>query len=164
MSKIGVVIDGHTYEVEVNALHRRDTEFTVKVNGEPVHISVPALVPPEQMDWILVDGRSYEINLDHDLRWVKSYLGMHRLEVRDLEVGAARVASGDGRIKAPVPGLIIRVLVEQGAKVEVGQPVLVLEAMKMENEIVAPRSGTVTHVNITPGQTVMLGQMLVEIS
>ena len=71
--------------------------------------------------------------------------------------------SRDGRVKAPVPGLITRILVQPGEKVEAGQPLLVLEAMKMENEIKAPRNGTLLQLNTQTGKTVTLGDVLAEI-
>lgn len=88
---------------------------------------------------------------------------MHRVEVQDRTVAIVRPVSGDGRIKAPIPGLITRVLVQQGDQVEVGQPVLLLEAMKMENEIVAPRAGTVLRLSALPGKSVILNEELAEI-
>ena len=75
-----------------------------------------------------------------------------------------RPAVADGRVKAPIPGLIARVLVAPGQAVETGQPLLVLEAMKMENELRAPRGGTVQAVKVKPGQTVTLGELMVEVA
>jgi biotin carboxyl carrier protein len=62
-----------------------------------------------------------------------------------------------------MPGKIIRVMVEPGQKVEEGDPVCVLEAMKMENELHAQRSGTVRAVHVKPGDDVEKDQVLVEI-
>ena len=62
-----------------------------------------------------------------------------------------------------MPGRVVRVLVNEGDKVEEGQGVAVVEAMKMENEIPAPRAGTVHSVNVEPGQTVEGGGVLVVI-
>jgi biotin carboxyl carrier protein len=66
-------------------------------------------------------------------------------------------------VKAPIPGLITRVFVEPGATVQAGQRLLVLEAMKMENEVRAPRGGVVQQVNVHPGQSVNLSEVMVEI-
>jgi biotin carboxyl carrier protein len=75
----------------------------------------------------------------------------------------ARPASTDARIKAPIPGVIVRLLVEVGQEVAADQPVLVLEAMKMENEIRAARAGTVASMHVQPGQSVKLHELLAEI-
>ncbi len=64
-------------------------------------------------------------------------------------------------LKAPMPGLVVRLLCRVGDGVEAGQPLAVLQAMKMENELGLPRGGTVTQVNVEPGATVEQGQVLV---
>ncbi|NTW03838.1 MAG: acetyl-CoA carboxylase biotin carboxyl carrier protein subunit, partial [Oscillochloris sp.] len=87
----------------------------------------------------------------------------HMLHVRDMEASVSRPASADTRIKAPIPGVIVRLLVEVGQEVEADQPVLMLEAMKMENEIRAARAGRVASLNVQPGQSVKLHEVLAEI-
>ena len=69
--------------------------------------------------------------------------------------------SGDSAVKAPIPGLVIKVLVTQGDQVQVGQPLIILEAMKMENELRAPRDGVVATVKVKPGNSVNQGETLV---
>jgi biotin carboxyl carrier protein len=67
-------------------------------------------------------------------------------------------------VKAPMPGLIIRVLVEVGDTVERNEKVVILESMKMENELRSPREGVVTAVRVTPGASVEKDQILILIS
>ncbi len=166
MSRIGVTIDGHSYTVDVRLDQREDSELTVVVNGESLKVMVPDLdAAPQHTEWLIVGDRPYEIVLDPDLHWIKGYAGLHRLEAQDLDATVARrVAGGDGRVKAPIPGLIARILVSPGQEVTLGQPLLVLEAMKMENEIRAPRPGTISEVNVKPGQDVTLHHLLLEIT
>ena len=75
----------------------------------------------------------------------------------------AEDAGADREVTAPMPGLVLRVLVEPGQAVEAGQGVVVLEAMKMENELTAPASGTVAAVHAASGDAVAKGDLLVEI-
>ncbi len=164
MSKLQVTIDGHDFVVEVSGLQPHGEPLTVTVDGEPVRVSLSSLASPDAIEWAVVGNRPYELHVDHDLRWIDAPQGRHAVQVRDLEAAVTRPTSGDGRIKAPIPGLVARVLVETGQTVEVGQPVLVLEAMKMENEIPAPRSGTVSTLNVSPGKIVTLHELLMEIS
>jgi biotin carboxyl carrier protein len=165
MSKVEVTVGGHVFQIEINLSHRSGHDVPVSVNGQPLIVTVPDLdAPLDQMEWIIVNQHPHEIVLDPDLRWVRDNTGVHFLEVRDLEAGAARPVSRDGRIKAPIPGLIRAVFVSEGERVEAGQPLFILEAMKMENEIHAPKSGVVTQISVKPGQDVMLHEVLAEVS
>jgi biotin carboxyl carrier protein len=71
---------------------------------------------------------------------------------------------GSGTIKAPMPGRVIRVLVAEGDAVPVDAPLLIVEAMKMENEVHAPTAGVVRHVWVAAGDTVEAGALLCEIA
>jgi len=164
MSKLAVVIEGRTYEIEFDLSTGRDGEMTVMVNGEPLQVVVPDLGGPlENIGWMIVNNRPYEIDFDRDLRWIKSYTGIHHLEIRDLEAMVLPPRSGDSRVKAPIPGLITRVVVKAGDQVGVGDPLVVLEAMKMENEIRAPRAGVVEAVHVETGQSITRGELMIEI-
>jgi biotin carboxyl carrier protein len=69
-------------------------------------------------------------------------------------------ASGAVQLVAPMPGKVVAVLVEEGAEVERGSGLIIIEAMKMQNEIQAPRAGRVVSLRATPGQTVNAGEIL----
>lgn len=72
-------------------------------------------------------------------------------------------ASGAVQLVAPMPGKIVAILAEEGATVERGAGIIVVEAMKMQNEIQAPRAGRLTSLRATPGQTVNAGEILATI-
>ena len=72
-------------------------------------------------------------------------------------------AAGERRVLAPMPGRIVRVLVRAGDAVAAGQPLVVVEAMKMENELAAGRAGKVTKIHVAAGSTVESGALLVEV-
>src|SRR5437763_13236236 len=89
-------------------------------------------------------------------------------EVRDprsLGARRAKAASHDGpkKIKAPMPGKVVRIIAAEGTKVESGQGVIVIEAMKMQNELKSPKTGTVKKVLTSVGATVNAGDALAEI-
>jgi biotin carboxyl carrier protein len=73
---------------------------------------------------------------------------------------AAGEQGGRAQVKAPMPGKVVRVLVEAGQAVEAGQPVVVVEAMKMQNELKSPKSGTVAELRAEAGATVNAGDVL----
>jgi propionyl-CoA carboxylase alpha chain len=92
----------------------------------------------------------------------------YRAEVLDetharlASVASARGASHVRReLRAPMPGLLVNILCQPGDTIEPGQPLAVLQAMKMENELSLPRGGTITSINAHPGQTVEQGQVLI---
>jgi pyruvate carboxylase subunit B len=82
--------------------------------------------------------------------------------IRDLSAANA-APTGPAPIIAPMPGLVVRVSVSVGDRVEAGQGIVVMEAMKMENELRATAAGTVKSVNATPGTAVEKGALLVEL-
>jgi len=101
---------------------------------------------------------------------VRLTIGGIEFEAEVLDDAHARLASVTGRrtagharreLKAPMPGLLVKILCQVGDTIEPGQPLAVLQAMKMENELSLPRGGSVTAINAEPGKTVEQGQVLV---
>jgi biotin carboxyl carrier protein len=163
MNKLTVTVDGKTYDVEVEPNRQSMGEYAVTIDGEAFSVFVPDYDNPDNIDWMIVENRPYEMVFAPDLRSVQLEGGRHSIYIRDRETHTVRPLTGDGRVKAPIPGLINRLYAEPGQSVEAGQSLLVLEAMKMENDIRAPRAGTVRQVNVKPGQSVTLNEVLVEI-
>jgi biotin carboxyl carrier protein len=79
------------------------------------------------------------------------------------EAGPGQAAAADGSLHAPMPGTVLRVDVQEGQEVAAGEPLVVLEAMKMELAVPAPAAGTVTAVLVAAGDLVARGQALVEL-
>ena len=79
------------------------------------------------------------------------------------EAHSSAAEPADGAVVSPMPGTVVKLVAAQGEKVAKGQPVLVLEAMKMENEITAPKDGVLSSVYVSEGQTVAGGEALFEI-
>ena len=92
----------------------------------------------------------------------------YSVSVEETAAGAAPVAAagaaGAVTVKAPMPGNILDVKVQAGASVKAGDVLVILEAMKMENEILAPQDGTVASVNVNKGDTVNSGDVLVSMN
>lgn len=163
MHTVAVQIDGHVYTVEVRPDPIQRNVYVAVVDGEPIRVTLPDAEGGMPPDWVIVDHRPYELIFDTDLHWLQDGGRRYHLEIRDLEAVTTRPASGDGRVKAPIPGLVTRLLVKPGETVEPGQPLLILEAMKMENEIRAPRGGVVQQVHARAGESVARDALLVEI-
>jgi pyruvate carboxylase subunit B len=90
-------------------------------------------------------------------------LDERRRAIRDM-AGAASTNSGPAPLVAPMPGLVVRVNVRPGDQVQAGQALVVMEAMKMENELRSPSAGVVKAVSVQPGAAVEKGTLLVELS
>ncbi|NJW51512.1 biotin/lipoyl-containing protein [Salinimicrobium oceani] len=100
---------------------------------------------------VKVNSRDFEIKISNELDLLIEEMG--------LSLAAAQVIND---IKAPMPGLILDVLVKEGDEVKAGDYLLVLEAMKMENTLTAPRDGIVKSVSVQKSQTVDKNQLLIE--
>jgi biotin carboxyl carrier protein len=164
MSRLTVTVEGYSFEIELTLPPHSQDAFDVQVNDEVLQVIAPDLdAALEPMAWFIVNNRSYEVSVDPEFRWLRSRWGLAALEVHDLELPVERLQPGNGRIKAPIPGQVSQVMVAEGEQVQAGQPLLVLEAMKMENEIRAPLAGRVKALNAAAGQRVALHEVLVEI-
>jgi len=161
--KYFVTVDGEEFVIEVGE------DNQVMVNGEPVNVDM-VQVPGQNVYSLLLEHRSYEIAAEETrdgfsiLLLGEQYITQVEDEYRRrLMSGRARPAppTGDVSITAPIPGLIVKIEVQEGDEVVEGQPVAILEAMKMENEIRAPRAGTVRRVHVAPGESVEQGDVLI---
>jgi biotin carboxyl carrier protein len=130
--KVSVKIDDHTYEVEIQDINKR-----------------PIVA--------VVDGETFEIHPETELSASPSF---EPAPVKAIE-STNQTVSGKALL-APLPGTVTEIFVLSGAQVEMGQPVCVIEAMKMKNTIRANRTGTVASVSVNPGQSVKHKQVLVE--
>ena len=148
-------------ELEPNGSGWRILLDSLPVDADAVEIAPGTLS-------ILLNGQSYEIRVspapDGKL---KLQTGTHEFtaEVSDPRAWSGRrhghvEAEGRQQIVAPMPGKVVRLLVKAGDHVEIGQGLLVVEAMKMQNEIRSPKSGTVQRVLAKEGQPVNAGEVL----
>lgn len=156
-----LTLDGVEYPVVVEG-------NTITVNGRPFTVEVA------DDGTVLVDGIAYTVALEENQARVEGKLYTWRASgVRFTAAAptpspsptpsAPAVAAGAGAVLAIMPGKIVRVLVQPGQRVRAGDPVCVLEAMKMENELQAKKDGIVKAVHVRPGDDVEKDRVLVEI-
>lgn len=145
-----VVVDGT--EVTARIADLSGTPLVVLSVGDTVRRVAVTRGPQRGLYTLSVDGRKLEVEaLDERTR-----------AIRELSAATAAPA-GPAPLVAPMPGLIVRVNVEPGAVVHPGQGLVVMEAMKMENELRATSAGVVRAVRVTPGTAVERGTTLVEL-
>jgi biotin carboxyl carrier protein len=135
--------------------------------GDDAPFVVHALTPEAGVLSLRMEGRSWEAGLvPQDDGFVVDLVGIpHDVEVVDPRRRALRHAAGGGAasVKTQMPGRIVRILVEEGQAVSKGEPLLVIEAMKMENEMKAPMDATVARILVAEGDLVETRAVLVEL-
>ncbi len=156
-----------------------DKEFNVEVldkgrisiNGKIMKIDFES-ISGQPVYSLIIDGKSYEAVVDPaDESWQVLLLGkQYPVRVEDarekrLKAAAGGTASGSGdfQLKAPMPGLVVAIPVEENQEVEKGQVLLVLESMKMQNELRSPRPGKVQRIKVKPGESVEQKQILLTV-
>ncbi|HEX7975020.1 MAG TPA: biotin/lipoyl-containing protein [Anaerolineales bacterium] len=143
-----VIVDGTVYDVDFNT-----------VGGQPVYS-------------LLVDGRSYEAYVyPTDEAWQVLLHGrlfpVYVEDEREKRLRAASETSAaewmDFHLKAPMPGMVIAVPISEGQEVKKGDVLIILESMKMQNELKSPRDGVITRVRVKPGDSVEQRQTLLSV-
>jgi biotin carboxyl carrier protein len=143
-----VSVNGKTYEVDFES-----------VSGQPVYS-------------LIVNGKSHESYVQQgDDNWQVLLRGrLYPVTVEDEREKRLRAAAGSGvaesdefHLKAPMPGLVVTIPVAEGQEVKKGQVLLILESMKMQNELKAPRDGTIGRVRVRAGESVEQRQTLLSV-
>ncbi len=141
------------------------------VDGDALPLSAVPTYPPGTWS-ILLGDRSFDVGVHaEESLWAATVAGRtYEVDVADEAVarfrrtGHAGASAGGDVVKAPMPGLVVAIPVAVGERVEAGAPLLVLEAMKMQNELVASHEGVVRAIRVTVGQKVDKGQTLVVVT
>jgi biotin carboxyl carrier protein len=161
--KLDLEIEGQTRQVEIvpgDAAGR----WSIRIDGAPVEADA-CLLRPGVLS-LLISGIAHRVVLDGDLVEPALYLGAQRFAWQADDPRSFRrrrrhgAAEGPVTLKASMPGRVVRVLVERGAQVAAHQGVVVIEAMKMQNELKSPKEGRVSELRVAPGDTVASGQVL----
>ena len=140
-------------------------KFKFTING--INYEVEILGFEENIAKVEVNGTLFNVEIQKDLKVTKTPT-LVRKEVpqptrKEMKIPRNITKTTNMAIKAPLPGTIIQVLVKVGDKVTIGQKLLTMEAMKMENNVLSEKDGIVRTINIKPGDTVMQNDVLVEI-
>ena len=138
-------------------------KYKMKINGEKYE----ARIKKYKSDQVIVEvnGIDYEIELERDnLRKTEMVRSKKtQLALNVVKTPSKPVVASAGSVLAPIPGLVLRLLVEEGDSVNAGDPVLILEAMKMESEIASTATGIINKINAKEGASVQEGEVLIEV-
>jgi biotin carboxyl carrier protein len=143
-------------------------QFKFTINGNEYDVDV--LNVEENLAEVEVNGTKYNVSVDKEMQKVKTPKLVRPVEVptTDVTPATAKTASpsapkGGGTIKSPLPGVILDVYVKVGDVVKVGQHLIMLEAMKMENNIDSDKDGKIAEVKVHRSDSVMEGDILIVI-
>ena len=171
--KFNLFIDGKSYNVELGL----GKFITVEIEGKPYKAEIKKT--PKGLN-VNVDKKNFSVKLDESHISINGQ--KHSIEVRNLRRGrpswdktidnedeskdgkpTQRISGGEGMIHPPMPGRVISIKVKEGDSVKMGSPLIVLEAMKMQNEIVSNIDGVVREIRVSEGDLVESTDILVVI-
>jgi biotin carboxyl carrier protein len=143
-----VSVDGKVYEVDFES-----------VSGQPVYSLIldgkshESYVAQGDPDWqVLIRGRLYAVTVEDE-----------REKRLRSAAGGGVAETGEFHLRAPMPGLVVTLLVGEGQEIKKGQVLLILESMKMQNELKSPRDGTIGRIRVKAGETVEQRQTLLSV-
>ncbi len=153
-------VSGRSVRVEVRGA---DGRYSLRLDGQPLEVWVTSAGPG--FTSLLIGAKSHELGLERLPQGYRVVFPGSSVTVELAPAGrgsamAGRHAHGPARLTAPMPGRIVRVLASAGADVVAGQGLVVIEAMKMENELKAPRAGRLQEMPVREGQAVEAGALL----
>jgi biotin carboxyl carrier protein len=144
-----VSVDGKIYEIDFESVAGQPV-FSLIVNGR----SHESYIYQGDDNWqVLIRGRLYPVTVEDERE--------RRLRAA---AGGGVVETGEFHLRAPMPGLVVALPVAEGQPVKRGQVILILESMKMQNELKAPRDGTIGRIRVRPGETVEQKQTLLSMT
>lgn len=151
-----------TVELETDGSAHR---YRGTLDGEPVELEAHLLRPGVLS--LVIGSQAYRVVLEDDAEEPAVHIAGERHpyridDPRSLKARRSHAQGHDGPkpIKASMPGRVVRLLAQRGDAVEAGQGVVVIEAMKMQNELKAPKAGQVAELRVAPGDTVAVGEVL----
>jgi biotin carboxyl carrier protein len=162
--KYVTIINGKQFEIEIRS------DSTLLVNGERREVDFFSLGP--SLYSVIMDNQSYAVVIEEQDGDYQVQMRGHlftgevldeRAQLLASRRGGLTADSGEISIKAPMPGLIVALPVSEGQEVKAGQTVVILESMKMQNELKAPRDGTVQRISVEVGHSVEQNKLLVTI-
>ncbi len=142
-------------------------EYIIKINDRTYTVNIGRIME-DSVD-VTLNGKTFKVEVESPMKRVSKtpVINRSRQVVNAAEVpdrtSPPGVATGSGEVVAPLPGLILKILVKEGDSVSEGQPVAVMEAMKMENEIESPVSGKVSRVLVSEGENVLENAVIMKV-
>ena len=156
-----ISIDGKNYRLE---LTQSEGHWSCRLDGREIEVDA-VLARPNVLS-LRIGNKAYEVKCERVASDVHIWVGSRRFapEVRDPRSFRSRSHAADEqgpkKLTAPMPGKVVRILLPQGAEVQAGTGIVVVEAMKMQNEVKSPKKGTIQKIVVAEGAAVSAGDVL----
>ena len=142
-------------------------EYKITINDRTYTVDLGRIL--DDTVSVTLDGKNYQVKVEAPMRKTSKtpVINRHRQVLNAAEVpnrtSPPGISAVPGDVIAPLPGIILKVLVKEGDAVNEGQPVVIMEAMKMENEIESPLSGTVNEIFVSEGESILENAVIMKI-
>jgi biotin carboxyl carrier protein len=144
-----IIIDDQVFAIDIQTLSNK--QFHILKDNKSYSAEFINFDPTTKTFLLKVDGEKFEVEIKEKLDLLLEKMGMNESNSIQVE-----------EIKAPMPGLIIDIKVSEGQEVELGETIMILEAMKMENILKSPRKGIIKSIKVKKGQSVEKNQLLIQ--
>lgn len=150
ISDDGVIVNDQSLNIDMQQLQQE--EYSLIINNKCYNIFVESVDRVKKTIELRVNGTNYALKINEPIDLLLANMGIDLSKMQKTEP-----------IKAPMPGLILKIMVEEGQVLKKGDPVLILEAMKMENVFKAPSDATVKSILVQAGKAVEKGEILIDL-
>ena len=162
--KYVALVNGKQHGVEIAEINGG---YRLTIDGKS--FTVDLFRPGPHCISMLIEGQAYEVGLEKNGNhfsacFYNDTIELELVEARKFQASSTARSSGSSgplKIHAPMPGKIVKVVVQERSTVKEGDSLLIMEAMKMQNELKAPKSGTVSRIHVKEGEAVALSQALI---
>lgn len=145
-----IIINGNEFPIDVQALPQGG--YSLKVNNNSHHIYIEQIDYKNKVALFNIDNKLIEVQIEEPIDLLLHKMGINTANQKKVD-----------NIKAPMPGLILKLMAQEGETIKKGQPILVLEAMKMENVFKSPVDAIIKTIKVKEGEAVEKGAVMIEL-
>ncbi len=162
---------GKKYQVKIERATNINKEFDIQLGKKSFTVSIKDVHADGTLRTVIIDHKIYPVQIEKRIDGFPEKVILNGVsfdvDIEKVESTRYRPKSADKKISgattSALPGQIIAILVKKGDRVKKGQPLVILESMKMENEVLSPKNGIISKIHVKPGQVVLKAHLLIEV-